>query len=109
MLVMESCEQSVRRHLNADPAEVRLWERDAFDRISEGRPLILCGAGGLGRKTLLGLRGVATEPLAFVDSNPVLWGKTVDGLRVLDPVAASHRLRQRLAELAGFPLQSRAA
>lgn len=88
---MESCEQSVRRHLNADPAEVRLWERDAFDRISEGRPLILCGAGGLGRKTLLGLRGVATEPLAFVDSNPVLWGKTVDGLRVLDPVAAAAR------------------
>lgn len=29
--------------------------------------------------------------------------------RVLDPVAASHRLRQRLSELAGFPLQSRAA
>ena len=29
--------------------------------------------------------------------------------RILDPVAASHRLRQRLAELAGIPAQARAA
>lgn len=88
---MESFEQSVRGHLSAHPEEVRLWEHAAFDRISEGRPLILCGAGGLGRKTLRGLRAEAIEPLAFVDSNPFLWGKVVDGLQVFGAADAVAR------------------
>lgn len=88
---MASYEQCVRGLLAADAAEVRQWECTAFDRLSEGRRLVLCGAGGLGRKTLRGLRAAGVEPIAFADNNRGLWGKDVDGLRVLDPAEAAAR------------------
>ena len=60
-------------------------ERAAFDDAvaGRGRSLVLFGAGGLGRKTLAGLRKVGIEPLAFADNNPALWGTSVEGLPVL--------------------------
>ena len=53
--------------------------------------LVLFGAGGLGRRTLRGLRALGIEPLAFSDNNPALWGKDVEGLRVLAPADAIAR------------------
>jgi FkbM family methyltransferase len=52
---------------------------------------VLFGAGGLGRKTLAGLRQVGIEPLAFADNNPALWGKSVEGLPVLSLPEAGQR------------------
>jgi FkbM family methyltransferase len=71
--------------LAEDSSSVRRREAATFDKAvgTRGRSLVLFGAGGLGRKTLAGLRQVGLEPLAFADNNPALWGKTVDGLRVL--------------------------
>jgi FkbM family methyltransferase len=68
-------------------------ERTAFDRACwpHGERLILFGAGGLGRKTLTGLRKVGNEPLAFVDNDRSLWGKDVDGMPVLSPHEAARR------------------
>jgi len=64
----------------------------AFDRISEGTAgLVLFGAGGLGRKTLKGLRTAGMEPLAFSDSNKSLWGQSVDGVQILPPAEAVSR------------------
>jgi FkbM family methyltransferase len=68
-------------------------EETAFDELagSFGRSLVLFGAGGLGRKTLAGLRKVGIEPLAFAENNPALWEKSVNGLHVLSPQEACAR------------------
>jgi FkbM family methyltransferase len=65
-------------------------ERSAFDQLAgpRGQSLVLFGAGGLGRKTLAGLRSIGIQPLAFVDNNPALWGRFIDGLKVLQPAEA---------------------
>jgi FkbM family methyltransferase len=75
----------VEKLLGEDPSSADRRERTAFDDAvgPSGQSLVLFGAGGLGRKTLAGLRSVGVEPLAFADNNPRLWGKSVDGLRVL--------------------------
>lgn len=77
--------------LSEDPEAVRARERDAFEEAAGngGDALVLFGAGGLGRRTLAGLRHVGIEPLAFTDSAERLWGATVDGLKVLPPPEAA--------------------
>lgn len=64
-------------------------ETREFDRLSGGRPIVLMGAGGLGRRTLAGLRRHGVEPLAFVDNGPGKHGTVVDGVRVLSAAAAA--------------------
>ncbi len=66
-------------------------ERTAFDELAAPyeRRLVLFGAGGFGRRTLAGLRRLGIEPLAFADNNQGLWGKQVEGLRVLSPADAA--------------------
>ena len=58
-------------------------EQTAFDEAvgSRGASLVLFGAGGIGRKTLAGLRQVGIEPLAFADNNKALWGTRIDVFR----------------------------
>lgn len=58
-----------------------------FNQLSKktGESYLLFGAGRLGQVTLAGLRKAGIEPLAFADNNSQLWGKFVDGLRVLSP------------------------
>jgi FkbM family methyltransferase len=52
---------------------------------------VLIGAGGLGRRTLAGLRTVGRPPVAFVDNNPRNWHTTIDGVEVLPPEEAVAR------------------
>ena len=68
-------------------------ERTSFQQCTEPfqASLVLFGAGGLGRRTLAGLRRLHMEPLAFADNNPRLWGTTVDGVAVLAPAEAARR------------------
>ena len=66
-------------------------ERTAFDRLAGSRAIILCGAGGMGRRALASLRKFGVEPLAFTDNNASLWGKTVEGVPVLSPQDAASR------------------
>ena len=75
-------------------------ERTAYDLLTEplNDSFVLFGAGVLGRRTLAGVRKLGIEPLAFTDNNSLLWGQTVDGLKVLSPVDAVHRF----ANLAPF-------
>ena len=60
-------------------------EQSTFDKLADpfGSSLVLFGAGGLGKKTLAGLRSIGIEPLAFADNNQTLWGKDVNGVQVL--------------------------
>ena len=46
---------------------------------------ILFGAGNLGRKVLNKLRQVGKEPAAFIDNNPAIWGKELNGVQILSP------------------------
>lgn len=68
-------------------------EANAFDELATpfASKLVLCGAGPLGRSALAGLRGAKVEPLGFADNNPKLWGKEVDGLKVLSLQEAASR------------------
>lgn len=61
-------------------------------------PLVLFGAGGLGQRTLDGLRRLGIEPAAFSDNSQVLWGTQIDGVPVLSPrEAASEYGRDSIA------------
>jgi FkbM family methyltransferase len=79
--------------LSDDAAAQRVSEGLAFDRLSGGREIVLMGAGGLGRRTLAGLRRHGVEPLAFADNGRQ--GTSVDGLPVLSPEEAARRFGHR--------------
>ena len=80
--------------LLAEPlADAELRERSEFDRRvgSRANRLLLFGAGNLGRRTLSVLRRFGQEPLAFIDNNPALWTRQVDGVDVFSPSDAAQR------------------
>lgn len=56
-----------------------------------GRPVVLLGSGGLGRRTLAGLRALGVEVVAFTDNAPARWGTAVEGVPVLSPDEAARR------------------
>jgi FkbM family methyltransferase len=93
---MSTCENKASlldkldRLLDRDLAEIQAWERGYFDKFAGTRTdrLVLCGAGGLGRKTLAGLRQLGIEPLAFTDNDPKKWGQLIEGIEILSPEAA---------------------
>lgn len=78
-------------------AATRAWERTAFDRLSQGRSIVLMGAGGLGRRTLAGLRRHGVAPLAFADNSPGAQGRAIDGVPVLSPAEAAQQFGERAA------------
>lgn len=80
-----SLEFELNQLLNENIELVVNREQTTFDQLTRsfGDQIILFGAGGLGRKTLSGLRKVGIEPLAFADNNANLWNTSIDGLRVL--------------------------
>lgn len=69
-----------------------LRERTAFDDVvPPGTPLVLFGAGNLGRRALHGLTRLGSPPVAFVDNNPKLWGIEIEGIQVYSPADAAAR------------------
>ena len=68
-----------------------MGESDLHSDLStfSDRPIVVMGAGGLGQKTVIGLRALGLEPAAFCDNNSALWDKSVQGLRVLSPTDAA--------------------
>lgn len=75
----------------ADGARKR--EHCAFDQLASpyANTVVLFGAGGLGRRTLAGLRKHGVEPVAFMDNNPAAWGHEIEGVPVLAPEAGARR------------------
>ena len=72
--------------------QCRARESRAFATIADvNRPLVLFGAGGLGRKVLQALRGAGIEPVAFADNR--LAGQMVEGIGVRTPAEAAERYR----------------
>jgi FkbM family methyltransferase len=64
----------------------------AFDRLAGGvRPIVLFGAGALGRLVAERLHEVNAPAVAFADNNRQLWGTHVAGLPVLSTAEAIRR------------------
>jgi FkbM family methyltransferase len=83
--------------LAEDVASAGQREACAYDRLAEGRDIVLMGAGGLGRRTLAGLRENGIAPLAFADNDPARQGTSIDGIAVLSPIVAAQRFGSRAA------------
>lgn len=54
-------------------------------------PVVLFGAGLLGRQVLPFVRKVGLEPVAFIDNNPQLWGTLIDGVEVMAPAQLAQK------------------
>ncbi len=72
-------------------------EANTFEKAVLGRPLVLFGAGRLGKRTLKGARAVGLEPLAFCDNDAALWGCEIDGLPVVSLAQAAAKFGNRAA------------
>jgi FkbM family methyltransferase len=57
----------------------------------QSTPIVLFGAGNLGRRTLALLRTHGHDVAAFLDNDRRLWGSSVDGVPVLSPDDGSGR------------------
>jgi len=84
-MIEASDKDTLQKLFSETMADVYQREHSTFDKLAEpfGKSLVLFGAGGLGKKTLAGLRRIGIEPLAFADNNQTLWGKYVNGVQVL--------------------------
>lgn len=99
-MAASSLDTQIEELLSEDPASAVERERSTFKEITaSSRQFVLFGAGGLGRKALRVLRHHGIEPLAFTDSNASLWGKEIEGLKVLSPVNAAETFGRSAAFL----------
>ena len=87
--MVSSGREQIEALLDRSVDATRTWETGEFDRLSRGRPIVLMGAGGLGRRALAGLRRRGHEPLAFADNGRA--GTLLDGIPVLSPQQAAHQ------------------
>jgi FkbM family methyltransferase len=90
--------QSEINELLSEPVEAaKRREAVTFEDRAGSRPIVLFGAGGLGRRTLQGLRARGIETIAFCDNNRALWGKTVDQVPVYSLTDAANRFGRTAA------------
>lgn len=85
--VLEATQERLDQLLAEGGRTARERESTAFDELASPYldRIVIYGAGGLGQRTLAGLRANGTEPLAFADRNAAVWSRTVDGVEVLSP------------------------
>ena len=83
----------LRMLLDESPESARARERSLVERLQEppSAPIVLYGAGNLGRRTLRLLRTHRQDAAAFIDNDPARWGTAVDGVPVLSVEDATSR------------------
>ena len=79
--------------LSERPEAVRERELRTLEDLlrANNNRVVLFGSGSAGARALSCLRSIGVEPLAFADSTPATWGRTVDGMAVLSPAEAATR------------------
>jgi FkbM family methyltransferase len=79
------------------PDAVATREAELLERVEQlvRGPVVLFGAGALGRYTLAGLRRAGAPPVAFADNDRRRWGTQVEGLPVLSATDARERFGPR--------------
>src|SRR4051812_37740352 len=70
--------------------ERTLWE----ERVAADAPLVLFGAGGLGRKILTGLMELGRSVVGFADNDPRRQGSTIDDVSVFSLLEAAEKFGQ---------------
>src|SRR5687767_8036169 len=91
---MSDQHEFLSRLLTVNGSDLQERARFLFERESGRKypaPLVLCGAGRLGRAVLAGLRQIGGEVLAFADNSERLQGKSVDDCQVLSIPDATSR------------------
>jgi FkbM family methyltransferase len=73
------------------PEDARARARGAFAAVAGDRPVVLHGAGGVGRSVLAALRADGVEPLCFSDGGAQPGAAPVDGVDVLPMAEAVAR------------------
>ncbi|OGA63149.1 MAG: hypothetical protein A3G81_28700 [Betaproteobacteria bacterium RIFCSPLOWO2_12_FULL_65_14] len=75
------------------PAAAVRRRLETFDQLANGagKPVVLYGAGGLGRLALKGLRSLGRPPVAFADRRATASSAPIDGIPVLGPAEAAER------------------
>jgi FkbM family methyltransferase len=88
-----STDRELDELLAEDVSASRDRAASAFDRARGDRPVVLVGAGNLGRRIATALRDAGITPVAFADADPHLAGARVAGVPVspLDDVIERHR------------------
>lgn len=89
----EALLDSLRSMLDEPAEDARLREGRLLAELAAqpDMPVVLYGAGNLGRRTQLLLRGVGREIAAFIDNDPSRWGASIDGTPVLSSDDATAR------------------
>ena len=79
--------------LREAPGDARVRERRVLAELEAkpDMPIVLFGAGNLGRHALALLGAHEHDVAAFMDNAPDLWGSSVDGVPVLSPTDATLR------------------
>lgn len=80
---MTSAQSELERLLAESVPAAKMRAASAFDEIAAGSPVIIFGAGGLGRRTAEGLARLGRPAIGFADNNPARAGGTFCGLPVM--------------------------
>lgn len=78
-----SARAELERLLSEPIASARARAESAFDEIAGHRPIVLFGAGGLGRRIANRLRAIGRPPIAFADNDPTRANTEIAGVPVL--------------------------
>lgn len=91
-------EMHLEQLLSESLESVRQRQRETLGRMIGGEEtdFVLFGAGRLGRRVLSVLTEAGMRPLAFVDNNPALWGREVEGVEVFSPEALARKMAGNL-------------
>jgi len=86
-----SLEDLLHQISSESTAQVRLRENTVLDRLLAecNRKCVIFGAGTMGQRALSALCSMGVHPLSFADNNPILWGKSLDGIPILAPKNAA--------------------
>jgi FkbM family methyltransferase len=66
-------------------------DHSGFRQRLRDEPVVIVGAGVLGRSVLAGLRDVGIQPSAFADNNSSLWGTRLEAVDIISPDDAARR------------------
>lgn len=78
-----SAREELEKLLSESVASARTRGATAFDEIAGDRPIVLFGAGGLGKKIALVLEKLGRPAVAFADNNRARVGEKVAGVPIL--------------------------
>ena len=80
----------------------------AYDAATEGgrRPLVLLGAGQMGRAVHAALLDKPVKVLCFADNDPTRWGQVLGGIPVFSPRAAARQYGEEAVFVVAFQAEA---